>query len=130
MSVNKVRKARVAETLRRVLADALSGGIKSHALDAAGMATVNHVDINSDLSVADIYISFFGCDEPIAERAIADLQRRAGGLRGTVGRKIGLKHAPELRFVHDVSPEFKERLANIVREDSERSVPDDATGDE
>ncbi len=130
MSVNKVRKAKVAETLHRVIAEVLSGGTKSPALDAVGMATVNHVDINTDLTVAVIYVSFFGCDDSAADRAIGDLQRRAGGLRGMVGRKIGLKHAPELRFVHDVSPEFKERLTSIVREDAERSVPDDSAGDE
>ena len=47
--------------------------------------------------------------------------KAAGFLRGPLGRRLGLQHAPELRFLLDPSIDMSEKLAAIVREDEERA---------
>ena len=57
------RKARVEQALRDVLSGLLEREVKDPRLKAAGLVTINHVDVNKDLSVARVHVSFFITDE-------------------------------------------------------------------
>lgn len=116
------RKERVAEAIRGNLSEVISREVKDPRVRAAGLVGVNHVEVNRDLSVARIYVSFFGGDtsDKAAARAMEGLESVAGFLRGHVARRLGLKRAPELRFLHDTSPDFRESLDEIRRQDAER----------
>ena len=50
----------------------------------------------------------------------------AGFLRGELGRKIELRHTPELIFVEDRSAERAIALAKTLREAAARSGPETA----
>ncbi|HUH03827.1 MAG TPA: 30S ribosome-binding factor RbfA [Kofleriaceae bacterium] len=124
------RKERVAEAIRGNLSEVIAREVKDPRVSAAGLVGVNHVEVNRDLSVARVYVSFFGGDssEKAAARAMAGLESVAGFLRGHVARRLGLKRAPELRFLHDTSPDFRESLDEIRRQDAERGAAEpDAT---
>lgn len=114
------RVGRVARTLQAELSD-LIRTLKDPRIEAAGPASVNHVDVNRDLSVATIYISFIGADEPASGAAVAALNAASGRLRGAIGRRLDLRRAPELRFVADKSVDFNARLAEIIAEDQARA---------
>ena len=51
------RKARVEQALRDVLSGLLEREVKDPRLKAAGLVTINHVDVNKDLSVARVHVS-------------------------------------------------------------------------
>ena len=55
------------------------------------------------------------------EQVRTGLTRAAGFLRGELGRRLGLRHAPRLEFVFDDSAIGAERLASLI----ERAVADD-----
>ena len=122
------RKARVASAIHSNIAELIQREVKDPRVRAAGLFTIDHVELNGDLSVAYIYTSFFGAtDEAIAE-AMEGLHAVSAFLRGPVGRRMGISRAPELKFVHDTSVEFRTKLAGIVAEDEARAVdwePDD-----
>jgi ribosome-binding factor A len=44
------------------------------------------------------------------------LRRAAGFLRGEVGRRLGLRHAPRLDFEYDASIERADRLTKLIDE--------------
>jgi ribosome-binding factor A len=50
-------------------------------------------------------------------------------LRGPLGRALGTRHSPELRFVHDELIESGARLSSLitkaVKDDTERHVDDE-----
>ena len=115
------RKARVEQALRDVLSGLLEREVKDPRLKAAGLVTINHVDVNKDLSVARVHVSFFITDEAKIAAAMKSLEGAAGFLRGPAGRGASLARPPELRFVHDQSIEFGMRLAAIRREDEARA---------
>jgi ribosome-binding factor A len=115
------RRARVAQTMRDLLAQMIDREVKDPRVREVGLVTVNLVELNRDMSVAYIYVSFFTEDENAIARAMSGLKRSAGFLRGPVARAINLNRAPELRFMHDPSAQFKSRLADIVAEDQERA---------
>jgi ribosome-binding factor A len=114
------RKARVEHALREALQSAITNDVKDPRVRAATMVTVSKVEMNVDLSVANVYVSVVG-DDATADSVIAGLVKAAGYLRGQIGRELRMQHAPELRFMHDASIDISEKLHAIVREDEERA---------
>jgi ribosome-binding factor A len=112
------RAARVAEAIKIELADLVSREIKDPRV-RAGLVTVSHVEVNRDLTVAEVGVSILsGQPDPVMK----GLQAAAGFLRGPLARRLRLRVAPELRFHHDRSQEMATRLRDIVREDDSRRV--------
>lgn len=120
MSQSTGRKARVEHALRETLTELIAADVKDPRVRAATMLTITKVELNVDLSVANVYVSVVG-DDATADGVIAGLTKAAGFLRGPVARRLSLQRAPELRFKHDVSVDVGEKLAAIIREDEERA---------
>jgi|MudIll2142460700_1097286.scaffolds.fasta_scaffold07792_3 ribosome-binding factor A len=120
MSHSSGRKARVEHALRETLTEMIAADVKDPRVLAATMLTVTKVELNVDMSVANVYISVVG-DDATADGVIAGLTKAAGFLRGPVGRRLSLQRAPELRFHHDVSVDVSAKLAAILREDEEKA---------
>lgn len=114
------RKHRVEHGLRDVLTEMIAREVKDPRVRAATLITVTKVELNVDLSVAMVYVSIIG-DDATVDGALSGLAKAAGFLRGPVGRKLNLQHAPELRFVQDASIDMSEKLAAIIRDDEERA---------
>jgi ribosome-binding factor A len=114
------RKQRVEHGLRDVLTEMISREVKDPRVRAATLITVTKVELNVDLSVAMVYVSIVG-DDATADGALEGLAKAAGYLRGPVGRKLNLQHAPELRFQADPSIDMSEKLAAIIRDDEARA---------
>jgi ribosome-binding factor A len=112
------RKQRVEHGLRDVLTETIAREVRDPRVRAATLLTVTRVELNVDLSVAMVYVSIVGGD---SAGVLAGLAKAAGFLRGPVGRKLSLQHAPELRFVADPSLDMSEKLTAIVRDDEERA---------
>jgi ribosome-binding factor A len=113
------RRVRIERAIRTNLTEMLEREVKDPRVHAAGLVTIQLVELNRDLSVARVYVSF--SLEQAVDQAMAGLRAAAGYLRGPLGRRLRLARPPELRFVHDTSPEFAARLSDIVREDRERA---------
>ena len=103
------RKTRLAQNIRDLLAEMIDQELKDPRVHGAGFVGVNHVEL----------------DAGAASAAMAGLETAAGFLRGNVGRRLGLKRAPELRFIHDDSPDMQVRLSEIVRDDARSEGGDD-----
>jgi ribosome-binding factor A len=114
------RKQRVEHGLRDVLTGMISREVKDPRVRAATLITVTRVELNVDLSVANVYVSIVG-DDATADGVLAGLAKAASFLRGPVARELSLQRAPELRFIADASYDMTEKLAAIVREDEERA---------
>ena len=116
------RRERVAKAMRDNLATMIAQKVKDPRVTRAGMVMVNHVELNSDMGVATVYISFIVQDEKIVAAAMAGLQSAARFLRGPVAQLNNLARSPELRFQYDNSLEFGLKLEQIVTDDEERKV--------
>lgn len=118
------RSRRVAQQLQRALSELLRREVRDPRL---GMVTLTEVRMSSDLAYATVYYSVLGADPAQAQEV---LDGAADMLRGPLGRALGLRHSPELRFVQDELIESGARLSalitNAVREDEARHVDDGA----
>jgi ribosome-binding factor A len=81
--------------------------------------TITQVALAPDLSEARVFFVPFGtgASEDSGKRSeaiLAGLHAAAGFLRGEVGRRVGLRHAPRLSFVADDSFDRAARLSALI----------------
>jgi len=110
------RPRRVAEAIKAELADLIAREVKDPRV-REGLVSVSHVEVNRDLSVAEVGVSILVGDPA---GVMKGLEKAAGFLRGPLARRLNLRISPELRFHHDRSQEMASRIHDIVREDEER----------
>lgn len=121
------RSRRVAQQLQRALSELMRRELRDPRL---GLVTLTEVRMSSDLGYATVYYSVLGADANVAQEILDDA---ADQLRGPVGRALGLRHSPELRFVKDELIEGGARLSALinqaVKDDEARHVDDDEERD-
>ena len=93
------RLQRMEAQMQRTLAEMVPREVND---PRVGPVTITQVALAPDLSVAQVYFVPFGTKGKYPE-AKAGLTAAAGFLRGEVGRRVGLRHAPRLVFIADDS---------------------------
>jgi ribosome-binding factor A len=110
MAGKSSRQLRIESELQRVISALISREVKD---PRVGHVTVTAVVTVPDMSVAKILFVPFGGQHP-PEEVQAGLSRAAGFLRGEVGRRLGLRHAPRLEFEFDATIENAQRLTSLI----------------
>ena len=105
------RRERVEHLLRAELASLLLRDAKDPRL--AG-ATISAVRLTPDLREARVFFRLLG-----ESRDVADLERALGRatpfLRARVGRALGLRVTPTLRFTYDRTPDTARRVDELLQ---------------
>jgi ribosome-binding factor A len=104
------RSQRVADLVRAELSLLLL--TEAHDPDVKTI-TITEVEMPPDLRSARVYFTARG-DESALARASEGLARAAGYLRREVGRRCGLRYAPELFFQPDRSYERGARIDELL----------------
>lgn len=82
--------------------------------------SVTEVVCSPDLQVARVYVRrTLATEEATAKEQkaiLAGLESASGGLRGELGRRLSLRHAPKFSFFYDESPEAKHRIDAVLEE--------------
>lgn len=107
----RLRVQRVAEELKKEIAQMLRGEVKDPRI---GFATVTRVDLANDLQHAKVFVSVFGSEEE-KQGTLAALAKAAGYIRGEVGRRLRLRLSPELVFKLDESGEYSDRINTVLK---------------
>jgi ribosome-binding factor A len=109
------RSSRVAHQIQRALSELIRREVRDPRL---GMVTLTEVQVSKDLSYAKVFYSVLGAEKDQAQEI---LNEAADMLRGPVGRALGLRHSPELRFVNDALIESGAKLSALIN----KAVKDD-----
>jgi ribosome-binding factor A len=105
------RPERIGDQIRAELSTLLLRSVRDPALR---LITLTHVQVSRDLRHARVYYT-----APIDASAIETkrgLRRAAPFLRSQLGRRVRLRHIPELTFVYDDSFEREQRIAQVLEE--------------
>jgi len=109
------RQLRVGELIRRALADVLARG-DIHDPDLSRMSiTVGEVRTSPDLKIATAYVLPLGGQGQ--NDVVSLLARNKGELRRLVGKKLGLKYAPDLRFRIDETFDKMDETRRLLNQD-------------
>jgi ribosome-binding factor A len=107
-----VRTDRVGDQLAREVSLIIDRELKDPAI---GFVTVTGAKVTEDLRYADIYVSVLG-DEEKQKRSMAGLDRASGFIRSLVGKRVRLRHVPEIRFRFDDSLIRAEKLDRLIEQ--------------
>jgi len=117
------RAKRIAQQIQQALSELIRRELRDPRL---GMVTLTEVRVSSDLSYATVYFSVLGAQSQQAQEI---LEAAGPLLRGPLGRALGIRHSPELRFVQDELIERGARLSALinqaVKDDEKRHVDDE-----
>ncbi|RJE86795.1 30S ribosome-binding factor RbfA [Paenibacillus sp. 1011MAR3C5] len=106
----KIRVGRVSEQIKKELSQIIQMELKDPRI---GFITVTGVETTSDLSQARIYLSVLGSDEQ-KEATLKALASATGYLRSELGKRMKLRHTPELLFKFDSSIEYGSRIESLL----------------
>ena len=109
------RAKRVGQQIQRALSELIRRELRDPRL---GMITLTDVRMSPDLSYAKVYYSVLGADPHLSQQI---LTQAADMLRGPLGRALGIRHSPELRFTQDELIESGARLSALIN----KAVKDD-----
>lgn len=104
---------RAAEELREKLNYVLLYDIADPRLD---LITVTGVEVSKDKDVADVYVS---AAKESYDSVMEGLTAASGRIRSLVGKSLGWRVSPELRFHIDRSVDEAERIAKALGKERE-----------
>jgi ribosome-binding factor A len=116
----QARTQRIESEIQRVLAALIAREVKD---PRVGNVTITAVSVAADMGTARVFFTPFASRHTPAEVRIG-LNHAAGFLRGELGRRLSLRHAPRLEFVFDASVEEAARLSSLI----DRAVAGDRAG--
>ncbi|MBK8254411.1 MAG: 30S ribosome-binding factor RbfA [Polyangiaceae bacterium] len=81
-------------------------------------AVITRVELTDDLSFARVFVrqELIAMDEASTKKLLRGFDAAASRLRQQTGKALGLRHAPELRFVFDSGQDAAMRVEEILRE--------------
>ena len=110
-----LRQARVAEMIKRDLAEILSKDVGD---PRVALVSVTDVEVAQDFSIAKVFISVMG-DEQEKNAAMKALRSGAGFIRGRLGSMLELRTVPMLVFRFDEGIDRGVRMFELLREEKQ-----------
>ncbi|WP_027414646.1 30S ribosome-binding factor RbfA [Aneurinibacillus terranovensis] len=108
--MGNVRTNRVGEEIKKELSQIIQRELKDPRI---GFVTVTGVEVSGDLSQAKVFISIFG-DEEKQSGTLKALEKAKGFMRTEIGRRVRLRHTPDLLFKVDESVEYGNRIETLL----------------
>lgn len=107
------RSQRVASQMQKELALILQRESRNQRL---GFITINEVVLSKDLAVAKIYFTALNSDDDGKRRNTAALNEMAPLLRHELGKRMLLRHMPQLHFFYDHSFDTGMRVSELLND--------------
>lgn len=106
------RAQRVGDLIKREISQMLIRGIKDPRI---GLVTITRVSLTDDLRLAKVYFSVIGGEDD-RQRNLEGLNSARGFIKREVGRRIHLRHVPEIVFNYDPSLDYADHIDRLMRE--------------
>ena len=120
------RPQRLGEEIRKIVSEMLvRGELKDPGFQ--GIIGVNSVEVTSDGSYATLYVTALGyslgqeCSQEDKEKVLHAFQKSKGFIRSEIGKKVKLRHIPDLIFQFDSSIQYGMKMDKIL---DELNIPD------
>ncbi len=106
------RSVRVGELIQQDLSDIILRGLRD---PRVGFVTLMSVDVTTDLRIAKVYFTVMGEDADI-EQTQKGLESASAYLRRELGKRLKLRHVPELTFIFDKSVAYGNHIEKIIQQ--------------
>ncbi len=108
------RLQRVAGQIKKEMSSILREEVKDPRVSAS-IITLTDVTVSRDLGHAWIYVSIMEDSKEEKSLILGALENAAGFIRSQIGKRIRLRHIPEIHFVSDESIEYGAHINKILK---------------
>lgn len=120
------RVSRLNEQLRREISEIVRLELRDPRI---GAVTITEVRVTTDLDFARVFVTTL--DEPgRTAETLEGLRAAAGHIRGELGRRLRIRHVPELRFQLDEALEHARRIEQLLAQVHAAEQPPAAEGEQ
>lgn len=124
------RAERLAEEIREQVARMIASDLKDPRI---GFVTVTRVELANDLGHARVHVGVLG-GEAERTKTLAALQQASGFVRRELGKRLRIRHTPEVDFRYDKGLDATDRVARLLEAERQRAEverePDAPPGDD
>lgn len=110
--MGKQRYKRIAEEIKKEVSDILRSELKDPRI--VKMTSITDVETSKDIRYAKIFVSIYGNKEE-QEKILKILNKAAGFIRSEIGKRIRIRHLPEIEFRLDRSMEYGAHIENVLK---------------
>jgi ribosome-binding factor A len=108
------RSDRIADLLQREIADLLLRRVKDPRIEGV---TITAVKVSGDLQHARVFYCIMGSSEEERKEAVASgLEKARGFMRQELGKRLHMRHLPQLEFVYDASFDYGDKIERLLKE--------------
>lgn len=104
--VDRIKKALMKET-----SEIIQRNVKDPRI--SGIISITEVGLSSDYKYAKLYVSIYGTDKQ-KEQTMEALHDSTPRIRHEIGKRIRLRHTPEIEFILDDSLERGSRITSLI----------------
>lgn len=108
--MGQLRVERVQEFIQQEFSKLLLSDVKDPRI---GFVTVTHVEVTGDLRSAKVFVSMMGSDAQKAD-TWTGLNHALGFMRSEIGRRLGIRHSPELTLHRDTSLDYSAKIQELL----------------
>ncbi len=119
------RLARLGNQIQEEISDIIMRKVRDPRLR---LISVTRAKVSADLSYASVYFSVIG-DEGDTKGTMTCLEHAASFIRLELGRRLHVKHIPEIRFYYDDSSVRGARIESILKDLKEGDDGEDLPSD-
>lgn len=106
------RPVRLAQELKSEISEIIARELSHHRL---GFITITEVRVSPDLRYARVFLSVLGPAD-VRKETLVTLNAEKGFIRQLIGRRIRLRHTPEIIFVYDETIEHGDQMMQLIEE--------------
>lgn len=110
------RAERLAEEIREQVARMIASDLKDPRI---GFVTVTRVELANDLGHARVHVGVLG-GEAERRKTLAALQQASGFVRRELGKRLRIRHTPEVDFRYDKGLDATDRVARLLEAERQR----------
>ena len=107
-----LRNERIRKTLMKEIADIIQREIRDPKI--AGVVSIVDVEMSQDNSYAKVIYSVFSQDKDKQIQTIEALNSHKPQIRYELGKRIRLRHTPDLKFIASDTLEKGSEVANLI----------------
>ena len=116
------RQGRLGEEIKKIISDMLLRELKDPRL-LSSLVSISAVDVTSDGSYATVYVSVLTIGDKTEEESKVEkentllaFQSAKGLIKREIGKKVKIKHIPELIFKLDTSMAYGQHIDKVISE--------------
>lgn len=108
--MSQYRLYRLQDRIKKDISDILHTDIRDPRI---GFITITRVSLTRDMRFARIMFSLFDEDSSVS-RTLTGLESATGAIRSLLGKRLGIRRVPELRFIHDRGVEHSIKMQELL----------------